>query len=37
MYEELVWCNVKVHVAAWERLTCGTAANVEFQLVCVAP
>ena len=29
--------NAKVHVAAWERMTCGTAVNVEFQLLCVTP
>ena len=35
MYEERVRCNAKVHVAAWERMACGAAVNVEFQLLCV--
>ena len=33
MYEERVRCNVKVHVAAWERMACGTAVNVESRLL----
>ena len=35
MYEERVRCNVKVHVAAWERMACGTAVNVESRLLSV--
>ena len=35
MYEERVLCNVKVHVAAWERMACGTSLNLESRLLSV--